>query len=132
MFFKNHIKYLIIACPAQWQTVRWEHMLPQHNDNEINSHCHNTHHGLETQCFLLRLDREAMLYNIALAFRKVIASVPQNSVLKNWRPDRFQHPWTLLQRPIFVDEVSAPAEFINSPTTRLALNGMAVDDTFIS
>ena len=35
--------------------------------------------------------------------------------MKNWRSDRFQRPLTLLQRRIFVDEASAPAEFINSP-----------------
>ena len=46
-------------------------------------------------------------------------------VMKNWPPDRFK-------RPIFVDEASAPAEFINSPSTGLALNGMDVDDTSAS
>ena len=54
------------------------------------------------------------------------------AVIKNWRLDRFQCPRTLLQRPIFVDEASAPAEFINSPSTGLALNGMDVDHTSAS
>ena len=49
--------------------------------------------------------------------------------MKNWCLDRFQCPRTLLQPPIFVDEASAPTEFINSPSTGLALNGMDVDHT---
>ena len=52
--------------------------------------------------------------------------------MKNWHPDRFQHPRTLLQRLTFVDEASVPAEFINLPSTRLALHGMDIDDTSAS
>ena len=55
-----------------------------------------------------------------------------HSVMKNWRPDRFQRLRTFLQCPIFVDKASAPAEFINSPTIGLALNGMDVDHTSAS
>ena len=52
--------------------------------------------------------------------------------MKNRHPDRFQRQQTLLQRLIFVDEASAPVEFINSPSTGLALNGMDVDNASTS
>ena len=52
------------------------------------------------------------------------------SVIKDWRPDRFQRLQTLLQYLIYIDEASVPAEFINSPST--ALNGMDIDDASAS
>ena len=53
-------------------------------------------------------------------------------VMTNSRPDRFQRPRTLIQRPISVDRASASAKFINSPSGGLALNGMDVDVTSAS
>ena len=58
-----------------------------------------------------------------------LSSNDRQPVTKNWRLDIFQCLWILLQSPIFVDKVSASAEFINSLSTGLILNGMDADDT---
>ena len=64
-----------------------------------------------------------------LLARLLISAVQLSGVMKNWRPDRFQCPWILLQHLLFVYEVPTPTEFKNSPSTKLALNGMDVDGT---